>query len=166
MSDITEARQMAYELLSRDHHEDWEHVCRVASHCRPEYKAVAYLHDVVEDGLVGLDDYQLGAFMSDEQLVALDRLDRGSPLNFGATYHKYINNICNAAEHGAPGGLIALRVKSADNRDNLAREAHTDGHRELKKPDGRYDKARDRILWAQDRIFWAQVAVRMQKGTL
>jgi hypothetical protein len=114
------------------------HMIRVAKNVKRENRAVAYLHDVVEDGHYTIFElYELG--LSLYECWALRLLTRTKDVK----YFDYIKAI-KAAEH-EPWGEIAMEVKLADNEDNLTRE-----HRKKKPGEkARYTKAR-KILLAGD----------------
>jgi (p)ppGpp synthase/HD superfamily hydrolase len=106
-----------------------DHVSRVAARCNTdEAKAVAWLHDVVEDTDVTLDALR-SAGLPDTVLVAVDLLTCHTPHE----YEAYIQRIAQS------GNALAVAVKLADINDNLRDSC----------PDhlmARYKKARGTLL--------------------
>ncbi len=89
------------------------HVERVAAAAPEHARAVAWLHDTVEDTSVSSADLA-DAGASPEQLRALELVTRPAEL----TYMDYVRRL--AAGPG-PAGAIARAVKHADLHDNLNR---------------------------------------------
>jgi hypothetical protein len=112
-------------------YEEIDHVRRVASSVSEIARAVAWLHDTVEDGLLSFR--QLYSQMHTDQFEALLLLTRDGKL----TYMDYIRSISNA---GGLAGSIAQEVKCADLVDNITRPCPPEmmGMRER---DGRYGRA-------------------------
>jgi hypothetical protein len=122
-------------------HPELDHPRRVAESVSPRAKAVAWLHDVVEDGLI--ERYELTQTdLSYDELYALELLNRNRGSLAGSTYMDYIREI--ATWDGLPGE-IAREVKLADLNDNMTRDCPLE-LRDMRKPGGRYDRARAVLL--------------------
>ena len=90
----------------------FDHASRVADRMETYgERAVAYLHDVVEDSDVELSD--LNAFFSGDVVADVDTLTRRE----GETYFAYIDRVRSGSD-------TARRVKLADIEDHLARSDH------------------------------------------
>lgn len=103
---------------------DWEHYRRVArAFTDPMARIAAYYHDAIEDGW--MDEAEVRDIFREpiaEVIVTLTRRDE--------SYADYIMRIADK------GSLLAIEVKVADLRDNLAR---ADGEYASLRP--RYEKA-------------------------
>ena len=116
-------------------YQEIEHVTAVAEAvpsgdtCR----AVAWLHDAVEDGLLSFR--QMYEEMSSDQFQALLLVTREPGL--GLTYMNYIRTIADA-----PGlaGEVARVVKIADLEHNMRRPCPPEMEG-MRRPGGRYDRA-------------------------
>lgn len=86
----------------------FQHVCRVANHVVPRHKAAAYLHDVVEDTDVTLDDLRALGFR-EGVIGAVDALTRRPE----EAYFEYLQRLIGTARH------TAIAVKLADIEDHL-----------------------------------------------
>jgi hypothetical protein len=116
---VTEARELAVhahgEHLDKDGSFHIHHVSRVAERCNEQhdsYQRVAWLHDVIGDTSITIED--LEGKLPEKELNALELLTRQE----GESYMDYIRGIASAA--GA-AGAIARAVKRADLKDNLIR---------------------------------------------
>jgi (p)ppGpp synthase/HD superfamily hydrolase len=85
-----------------------DHVARVAAAVEPQYRAVAWLHDVIEDTNETRETL-LAAGVSAETLDAVEVLTKGET----EIYPTYIERVASS------GNVAALAVKRADLRDNL-----------------------------------------------
>ena len=89
-----------------------EHAARIAQHTEtPEARAIAYLHDIVEDSATSLDalEAQFGPAVRE----AIDTVTRRAD----ETYRAYIERV-------ARGPRAARQVKILDLEDHLARREH------------------------------------------
>lgn len=127
-----------------------DHIAAVAAGVSDRAKAVAWMHDAVEDHLISyLQMYQEMSADQYEALLLLTR-ERGRKLD----YTPYIAQIAVA---GGLAGEIAREVKLADIHHNMTRKAPPDMEG-MQQPGGRYDRAEQIILRA--------IAEReLQKGT-
>lgn len=91
----------------------YEHVLRVAHSVPRACAIVAWLHDVIEDTDVTLDDLDARGLAPLDR-VALGLLTRSA----GEKYEAYIGSI---ARYGTDAGRVARLVKEADLIDNLTR---------------------------------------------
>lgn len=89
-----------------------DHCMRVAQYVEVQdwlHQTVAWLHDIIEDTHVNRAYLKLGGY-PDEVLEALDLLTHDKK---EMDYPTYIDRICTS------GDKVAIRVKLADQRDNL-----------------------------------------------
>lgn len=116
---VEEARELAVlahgEQRDRDGSLHIDHVARVAAGAASSdaVQRVAWLHDVIEDTAVGVDD--LRRRVSDSEVDALMLLTHDDP---DESYDDYISRLL-AAEGEA--GELARAVKESDMLDNLRR---------------------------------------------
>lgn len=90
-----------------------EHLRRVAESVRdfgPEYEAVAWLHDILEDTMTTVVDLREWGF-SDDVVTAVVRLTKPQNTESDTAYEFYLSAI--------KSDLIARTVKIADMLDNL-----------------------------------------------
>lgn len=136
------ARQLAKELyegrVDRVGIPEFDHLERAAAQMPDdETRAVAYLHDAFEDGLLDwqhIDRHPALDEISVTQAIALFALTRQPDW----TYMNYIRLI---AKLPGRSGEMAKAVKLADNHDNMTRKC-PDDMLDMRKPGGRYDRAR------------------------
>jgi hypothetical protein len=115
---VTDARDLATEAHAdqrdRDGRLHIDHVMRVAESVPPTeaYQRVAWLHDVLEDSEIGVDELRRRLPEIEVDALLLLTHDRNEP------YVTYIARIVHA-----PGdaGSLARAVKEADMLDNLRR---------------------------------------------
>lgn len=133
---VTQAQEMAERVYEdrRDKlgYQEFDHVRRVADVVSVDSRAVALLHDTVEDDLYSFR--QLYPLLSIDQFEALLLLTRDGK----QTYQQYIRSIRDA---DGPGGVMAREIKRADLEDNMSRDC-PEGMRGMSEPGGRYDRAR------------------------
>lgn len=122
MSDLAKALQVAIRVHADQRDKQGEpyllHVLRVVEAVSDEAKAVAALHDVLEDAdLHRWDSIGEDAGLSESELGAVELLTRLE----GVTYAQYIDNILNGPGYPAHVPRLAREVKLVDLRDNLGR---------------------------------------------
>lgn len=146
------ARTLAYPLYEdrRDKmgYPEWEHIARVAGAVPVPYRAVAYLHDTVEDGLLSFR--AMFNVLSTTQFYALLLLTREPGLRL--TYMEYIRAI---HDNVTQAGEMAREIKLADLKDNMTRPcpAEMTGMRE---PGGRYHLAYQLLSKPPQRAAWIE----------
>jgi hypothetical protein len=115
------------------------HAERVALRVPETMRPVAYLHDIVEDGFMTYEELARRGLTMRQQ-YALRLLTRKPD----QTYAEYIERIANA--QGA-AGAEARTIKDADLDDNTTRVCPPEMEG-LRRPGGRYDKAKQRLAAA------------------
>lgn len=91
-----------------------DHMWQVAQRCPGNARVIAWLHDVVEDGLMSLDALCDAMALSQIEREALTLLTRPP----GTHYDDYIEAIATSS---GPAGSLARVIKRADLEANLAR---------------------------------------------
>jgi hypothetical protein len=109
------------------------------THVHPFYSVVAYLHDIIEETSVTIEDLKTFGFHS-STIRAVEFITRDPD----DTYFEYIERIAKAPE---VSGLGARVVKIADLEENLSNDP-PDSLRE------RYEKALDILDDTADKFFW------------
>jgi (p)ppGpp synthase/HD superfamily hydrolase len=118
------------------------HVLRVMLAVPERCRAVAVLHDVVEDTSATIDRLEdMGLGFVDA--YALDLLSRPPE---GLSYKEYINNLVTAE---GLAGVIARTIKRADLADNLARIDFL--------PDEERKRLYSRYIWAVAKLSYSEV---------
>lgn len=137
--DINTAREIAYRahdgVCDKQGQPYILHVQRVAENCEDENRAVAWLHDVVEDTDITLDELREKG-LTEVQAQALSLVTRDP--ESGLTYMEWIRTIASAE---GPSGQMARAVKLTDVKDNLTRPRPA----EMAGIEKRYQRA-ERIL--------------------
>jgi hypothetical protein len=153
VSDLAAALMMAIRVHSAQTDRQGEpyllHVLRVVEAVSDEAKAVAALHDMVEDGpayVAAVVAEPNGLGLSGEEFNAVLRLTRRTD---GETYEEYIRRI----DQPGQGRVLAREVKIADLRDHMGRippslpslvagrEAREEWRERWKSLKARYEKA-------------------------
>ena len=102
--------------LDRDGSLHFEHVERVAQMVPEVWRAIAYLHDVLED--TDFNRQRIRRLLTGIEWDALLLLSRLNKSGKRLTYNQYIQRI---ADDRTEAGVIARSVKEADLLDNLSR---------------------------------------------
>lgn len=111
--------------------QEWEHIQAVANAVTENCRAVAYLHDTVEDGLLTFREvYNRTHVVQFEAILLLTRDGKG-------TYMDYIRRLRDASGYV---GHMVREIKNADLNHNMTRPSPED-MTGMRLPGGRYDRA-------------------------
>jgi hypothetical protein len=108
------ARRLYRGMTDRHGRPQLEHMEAVVARCGTDVKVLAWLHDVVEDGLLSIDEVEDEVGLKPAETDALLLLSRDG----STSYEAYIELLATAPDRS---GELARKVKRADLAANLSR---------------------------------------------